>query len=274
MRATVWLAAGAIAIVGMELACAEPACAQAAQREATVETTDGGMRQTLESIVVPPKTGAPFMLTLHTEWVKPMADGNTTTLVNERHIARDSMGRIYQQRVMLEPKAIAEQGHWTTNVIQIMDPSEHTLFNCWMFPSQKKTCDELNYTASTNTVYRPATVITGPLPGNRGTAQYEDLGSQSIVGVATHGSRNTIRYNAGAMGNDQPMTVVQEFWYSDELGINLISVRNDPRLGKQTFTVTDMQLGEPDPKLFELPADFKVVDRRDPAQTQAPADAR
>jgi len=36
---------------------------------------DGGVREVLESIVVPPMSGAPFTATLDTEWVKYAADG-------------------------------------------------------------------------------------------------------------------------------------------------------------------------------------------------------
>jgi hypothetical protein len=58
------------------------------------------------------------------------------------------------------------------------------------------------------------------------------------------------------------MAIEREFWYSTELGFNLLSKRSDPRIGTQTFTVTDLILSEPDPKLFELPEGFKIVDRR------------
>ena len=46
-----------------------------------IQTRDGGAAARLESIAVPPKPGAPFTLTLETEWVKPMSDGGTQTLV-------------------------------------------------------------------------------------------------------------------------------------------------------------------------------------------------
>ncbi len=59
------------------------------------------------------------------------------------------------------------------------------------------------------------------------------------------------------------MTVIDEHWYSEELALNLLSIRKDPRFGKQTFKVAKITLGEPDPKLFELPAGYSVVDRRE-----------
>ena len=46
------------------------------------------------------------------------------------------------------------------------------------------------------------------------------------------------------------------------LSPDLLSIKTDPRIGKQTFTVTDLDQGDPDPALFQLPAGFEVVDRR------------
>jgi hypothetical protein len=65
---------------------------------------DGGTSEVLESIVIPPKAQAPFSLLLQTEWVRTLSDGSTITLVNQRRIARDSGGRIYQERWFLVPK--------------------------------------------------------------------------------------------------------------------------------------------------------------------------
>jgi hypothetical protein len=63
------------------------------------------------------------------------------------------------------------------------------------------------------------------------------------------------------MGNDKPMVSVREFWYSPLLGINLISTVDDPQSGKQLFTVKDLSTSEPEPSFFEVPADYKIVDR-------------
>ena len=65
---------------------------------ASTGTPDGGVRETLESIFIPPKPNAPFTLTLDTEWTRAFGNGGTYTLVNERHIARDTAGRIYEER--------------------------------------------------------------------------------------------------------------------------------------------------------------------------------
>jgi hypothetical protein len=69
-----------------------------------VQVQDGGTRQVLESIIMPPKANSPFVTTLHTEWVRGSSDNGTVTFVNDRRIARDSSGRIYQERWLLVPK--------------------------------------------------------------------------------------------------------------------------------------------------------------------------
>jgi hypothetical protein len=58
------------------------------------------------------------------------------------------------------------------------------------------------------------------------------------------------------------MTVDREYWFSPQLGINLLSRLTDPRFGTQTFMVTEISPSEPDPQLFQLPAGYKVVDMR------------
>jgi hypothetical protein len=63
------------------------------------------------------------------------------------------------------------------------------------------------------------------------------------------------------MGNDKPMAVTREFWYSTYLAVNLISIVDEPMTGKQVFTVKELSTAEPDPSFFEVPADYKVIDR-------------
>src|ERR1700756_1236885 len=74
------------------------------QSHIATPSRDGGVREVLESIVIPPLPNAPFTATLDTEWVRYAGEGATITLVNERHIARDRNGRVYQERWYLVPK--------------------------------------------------------------------------------------------------------------------------------------------------------------------------
>jgi hypothetical protein len=226
---------------------------------------DGGTRQVLESIVVPPKPNSPFVTTLHTEWVRGSSDNGTITFVNNRRIARDSSGRIYQERWFLVPKNGSVDSQM--NAIQISDPSEHTLYTCLLLVSPK-VCTLTTYSPTTSTVYSVVGPPVGPLPNNAGYVTREDLGHQTLLGVDTVGSREIVTYNPGVIGNDRKINLTREYWYAEQLGIDLLSKRSDPSFGDQIFTVTEINLSEPDVHLFDLPQGFKVVDHR---QSDPPA---
>lgn len=230
-----------------------------------VQALDGGTRQVLESIVIPPKANAPFLATLHTDWVRGSRESGTITLANARRIARDASGRIYQERWILVPKNGNAKSRM--NAIQISDPNAHTLYTCMLLVTPK-VCTLTYYLPSTSTVYNVTGVPAGPLPNDAGHVTREDLGQQLILGVDTAGTRETVTYNPGVIGNDQKIDLTREYWYADQLGINLLSQRTDPSFGMQLFTITEITLSEPNAELFELPKDFKVVDHR---QSDPPA---
>jgi hypothetical protein len=232
-----------------------------------VHAEDGGVSERLESLILPPKANAPFVSTLQTEWVRTMADGGSITLVNERRIVRDGKGRIYQERWWLVPKNGKIKSAMET--IQISDPEKHTIYACF---TQRKVCELQTYTRSPNTMVNFNGPSTGPIANDTGFAIHENLGKRLVAGVETQGVRETMIYNPGVFGNDKKYTVSREFWYSPELGINLLSKRDDPRFGTQTFTIANLSLAEPDTSLFELPQGFEIVDLRPP--TQAPADPK
>jgi hypothetical protein len=266
----------AVVLLGAAVVCGQeprPGVAQGDRRQGqVVGTHDGGVSEVLQSIVVPPKVSVPFTLMLETEWEKLLYDGGTITLVNKRRIARDASGRIYQERWALVPKNDQNVKSMMT-VIQIMDPHKHTLYNCW-FVGKPNTCELLEYTASIDKIYKPASPPTGELPGGEGSAVHESLGKQFIAGVETEGTHDAITYNPGVFGNDRKVVVENEFWWSPELGLNLLSVKKDPRIGKQTFSVTSVTQGEPDESLFELPTGFTVVDHRKTSVIPAGADEK
>ena len=87
----------------------------------TTYTRDGGVSEVLQSIYIPPLLSAPFSAIVHTEWTRPMSGGGNFTFVNQRQVARDSRGRIYEERWVLAPKGSEDQSRM--NVIQIADPT-------------------------------------------------------------------------------------------------------------------------------------------------------
>jgi hypothetical protein len=222
-----------------------------------VITADGGTSGRMESIFIPPLADAPFSLTLATEWSRPLGNGGSYTLVNQRHIVRDGKGRIYEERWLLVPKGGAVESKM--DYIQIADPSHHTLLNCSVF---SKRCELRPFNLTPSMIYKPSLGITGSLPDNKGFRQHEELGVSSTNGMNTTGYRDTTTINPGVLGNDKPMVTMREFWYSAQLGVNLISTVDSPQSGKQHFTVTELTTSEPDPKFFEVPEGYSVVDER------------
>lgn len=220
---------------------------------------DGGTSGRMESITVPPIVGAPFSLTLTTEWSRSLAGSGTITLTNQRPIMRDGKGRIYQERWFLVPKGGSMKSE--LEIIQIMDPIQHTWYNCAV---RSKICELLNFRMRSDIVYQPSIGASGPLPDGKGYRQHEELGTSNIGGEDVVGYRDTLTLNPGVMGNDQPLISRREFWFSSHLGINLISKVDSPTSGKQVFTATTLTTSEPDPKFFEIPEGYKIIDHRKP----------
>jgi hypothetical protein len=86
----------------------------------------------------------------------------------------------------------------------------------------------------------------------------ESLGTQMIEGVEAEGTRTTMTIPAGQIGNERPIEVVNESWYSPQLKTLVLSKQSDPRMGETTYKLTNVQLVEPLPTLFEVPADYTI----------------
>src|SRR5207302_8952200 len=86
----------------------------------------------------------------------------------------------------------------------------------------------------------------------------ENIGSDSIEGLPARGLRVSQTYPPGALGNDRPLTIVTEYWYSEDLKINLLTKRTDPRYGVQTVRVTELARQEPEVGLFAVPDEYKL----------------
>jgi hypothetical protein len=91
-----------------------------------------------------------------------------------------------------------------------------------------------------------------------GVANRESLGEQTVEGVTATGTRTTTTIAAGAVGNEQPITIVSEQWYSSELQMLVLTKHNDPRAGETVYRVTNIVRSEPDQSLFQVPSDYTL----------------
>ena len=224
---------------------------------------DGGTREVLLSILIPSLPNAPFTATVNTEWIRQLPDGSSITLKNRRAIARDAAGRIFQERRALVPDDGKAQSGVTQ--IEISDPVSHELYICM---PHGRTCQVEVFSPPESLPYTPpakAHMAQGS------TSESEDLGKQSIGGLETVGTRETTVIPAGTIGNNSPLMSKREFWFSPRLGVNLISKLQHPLSGSQNFEVSDITLGEPDAKLFEVPSGFKILDLRKPPELSSPS---
>jgi hypothetical protein len=89
----------------------------------------------------------------------------------------------------------------------------------------------------------------------------EDVGTEVVNGILARGSRVTSVIPVGAIGNNREIKIVNERWYSDDLQALVRSSNNDPRFGLNTYELTSIEQGAPDPSLFQPPAGYMLTHR-------------
>jgi hypothetical protein len=92
----------------------------------------------------------------------------------------------------------------------------------------------------------------------------ESLGTKTIDGVQVAGTRSTSTIPAGTIGNDKDIITTRETWYSAQLKLDVLKIQDDPRFGHTTYSLTNIQLGEPEAALFQVPPDYRVETRAMP----------
>ena len=203
-----------------------------------------GVRTLVDGVFVTPIPGAPFLAVVNLQSTRALADGASETLHSIANIARDSQGRIYNERRELLPTSSTE----TSEVLSshIFDPD--TRISTFLNPVTR--------------IARQRKIPQPLISPSNGDAKKEELGTEVLEGVSVHGTRETevVLYP----GKGKQIAVITENWYSDELHMNMLTRNSDPRTGVQVIRVTHVNRTEPDPSLFEVPAQYKVVDVNPP----------
>jgi hypothetical protein len=102
----------------------------------------------------------------------------------------------------------------------------------------------------------------------------EQLGKQIIEGVEAEGTRTTVTIPAGEIGNERPIEIVSERWYSSELQLVVMTRNSDPRFGETTYKLTNINRTEPAKSLFEVPSDYTIKEGPTGAPKIAPLKTR
>jgi hypothetical protein len=234
----------------------------------------------------PPKKGAPYSAEAVTETVQALGDGNRIVRENRAKVYRDSEGRTRREETLgaVGPWAVA--GEHPVRIF-INDPvaGEH-----WVLEPENKIArkmampkieEHVGALADVNvdvdvTVDAPegagprvarrierrelhvsqGAAVAGGTPAER--PHVEDLGARTIEGVEAKGTKITRTIPAGEIGNERPIEVVFEQWRSEELGVDVMTKRRDPRSAETTYRLTNIQRTEPLPGLFQPPPDYEV----------------
>lgn len=232
-------------------------------------------------------TGAPYSAQVTTQRVQTLADGNRIEQITSGSVARDSHGRVRREEAL--PGLLSGDGE-AAHFVMIDDPVAQVH---WTLDATTKTAIKMQLpggknafgsippppplSATTKTFFysaaAPPPITTGPiqiLARNASAASdpnvlETDLGTQTMEGVAAQGKRTTRTIPAGQMGNEQPIVITAETWYSPVLKVLVTSTSNDPRMGLTTYKLTNIQRSEPAANLFQVPEDYTVNEQPGPS---------
>jgi hypothetical protein len=196
----------------------------------------------VRGVFVTPIAGTPFSAVVVIESKRTLPDGTVETRHSQALVARDSRGRIRNEMHALVPDEF---------------PGVPPLISAHIFDPETRISYFLN----------PATMIARlqivPPPRQISDALNsggQDLGYTTLNGMQAKGTRITRTIPAQVSGTGKEVEITDEFWYSEDLHMNLLERHTDIRGGQQTVALLSIKTVEPDPSLFEVPAGYKVVD--------------
>jgi len=200
-------------------------------------------------------TGAPFTATATGTINRTLADGSKISQTVRSTLYRDAQGRV-RKEVTLAAMAGSTSGS-PKSLVVIHDPVAGTGY---VLDTDKKIAHSMPQRAKRDPGDVPTApdAESGPRHGPGANVVKESLGTQTINGVAAEGTRFTRTIPAGAIGNEKPLTIVREEWYSNDLQMIVQSKRTDPFVGETTYNVTNIQRTAPASSLFTVPPDYTV----------------
>lgn len=245
--------------------------------------------------------GAPYSAQAVTESVQTLADGNRIVRKTTASVYRDSEGRTRQEQTVgnIGPYAMAGEPRQTifindpvAGTSYILDARDKTArkFNFIVRSGgsgkDQKSTVTVESVSAAGKANVETVVISGSEPRRRpmGSGERtwvggvgaertfniplkepktESLGKQVMDGVEVEGTRETITIAAGEIGNELPIQITTERWYSPELQVVVMRKHTDPLMGENTYRLTGINRSEPARSLFELPSDYTVKDPMD-----------
>jgi hypothetical protein len=207
-------------------------------------------------VFVTPVAGASFSAVAVQGMIQILGDGTSFQRKTSAFIARDYRGRIHNESHEIIPMDSGRQP--TLLSVHIYDPDTrlNTFLNLGAHIARQATLPNPPSTAPPSNWAQQGSANNY----NGENLRLEDLGSNVLDGIAVHGYRRAMTLGPKASGTGQSVVITDEYWYSEELRINMLAKHNDPRTGTLTITVTQVNRNEPPADLFEIPPGYKLVD--------------
>jgi hypothetical protein len=247
-------------------------------RQVISQATVVGVRS---AVMGPAVKGAPYSAMEVAANTQTLFDGTNINHKTETRVYRDSEGRIRRETA-------DEVNIWdpVAGVSYTLDPKNQTarqmMMNSYFGP--ETSASGAGQAAGLNFAYvaNGPTNVSTTLPPLRSefifrsvpepmvmtkevqklAGKSESLGNQTIEGVNATGTRMTSTIEAGEIGNDRPIQIVSESWYSAELQTMVKSTHSDPRTGQETLDLINISRTEPSADLFQVPAGYQMVNRK------------
>jgi hypothetical protein len=226
--------------------------------------------------------GAPYSAEAVTERLQILSDGNRISHKNTSPVFRDADGRVRREQTF------GMIGNWVS-----ADRPEKTIFINDPISGTHFVLDPENQTATKMKMDKGAfekglkvegdgprnaedeDIFFAPAPGpafkqtfryksNAENTRTESLGKQNMEGIDVEGSRRISVIPEGEIGNERPIEIVTEKWYSPELKVYVMTKHTDPRFGETSYRLTNIHRGEQDASLFQVPAGYKVTEGESP----------
>ena len=205
-------------------------------------------------------TGAPFSGVAVTESTQTLSDGNHITHKTQSNVFRDSQGRVRKEVTLSGFGPMAASGEPKSFVV-ISDPVANSNF---VLHPDTKVAETMGHGGRGMKGKAKGGAFEEKMQARQeaeiaaGKLKKEDLGTQVISGVSTQGTRLTRTIPAGQIGNEKPILIVHETWFSNDLQMVVMSKRSNPWGGDTTYKLTNIQRTEPAAALFTVPSDFTV----------------
>ena len=207
--------------------------------------------------------GAPYMATAVTESTQVLSDGNRIVNKSMALLARDNEGRTRREETLSTFGPLRTQA---TKLVFINDPAAKVEY---VLNVAEKTASVHKLDGAKVLHFEQKRIAGKPIQASeQPDVKQEALPNEDIDGVSCERIVQTETIPAGSIGNERPIVATQETCASPELHLLLMRKRNDPRFGETVYKLTDIKRGEPDPSLFQVPSDFKIVDDKLPLRLE------